>query len=81
MARTVDVPTLLLHSRGDRSVAVVEGRRLVTTMPNADFVILDDENHIFQPDTIGFKQATRAIDRFLQVFDRDSNTLESAGRG
>ncbi|MBU3028538.1 alpha/beta fold hydrolase [Paracoccus marinaquae] len=65
LAGTVATPALLLHSRGDRSVAAEEGRRLAALMPNAEFVLLDDDNHIFLPGTAGFDQATRAIDRFL----------------
>lgn len=65
IARQVAAPTLLLHSRGDRSVAVAEGLRLAANMPNAEIVILDDDNHIFLPDTTGFRQATAAIETFL----------------
>lgn len=42
-----------------------EGRRLAALMPNAEFVMLDDENHIFLPGTIGYRQALNAIDDFL----------------
>lgn len=66
LAHEVATPALLLHSRGDRSVASEEGRRLAAAMPNAELVLLDDDNHIFLPGTSGFDQATRAIDRFLR---------------
>ncbi|AUH66999.1 alpha/beta fold hydrolase [Paracoccus zhejiangensis] len=73
MAKEVTTPSLLLHSRGDRSVAADEGRRLAAAMPNADLVLLEDDNHIFLPGTTGFGQATSAIDRFL--FDLGLSTL------
>ncbi len=68
IAKTVCAPTLLLHSSADRSVSVTEGRRLASFMPNAEFVVLDDENHIFLPNTIGYHQATKAIENFLSKF-------------
>lgn len=68
IAREVTSPAVLLHSRGDRSVAMAEGRRLASILPNAEFVMLDDDNHIFLPGTLGFNQATEAIDNFLSAF-------------
>ncbi|MEZ5478887.1 MAG: alpha/beta fold hydrolase [Thiolinea sp.] len=68
LARSVTAPTLLIHSRGDRSVNVQEGLRLAAQMPQAELVILDDDNHIFLPGTLGYTQAIRAIDDFLASF-------------
>ncbi len=65
IAGKVMVPTLLLHARGDRSVAASEGRRLGACMPNAEIVLLEDDNHIFLPNTLGFEQAIGAIETFL----------------
>ncbi len=65
IAKDVVVPALLLHSRGDRSVAAAEGLRLAAIMPNAEIVLLEDDNHIFLPGTIGFRQALEAIQGFL----------------
>jgi pimeloyl-ACP methyl ester carboxylesterase len=75
IAEDVSVPTLLLHSRGDRSVAAAEGRRLAAVMPNAEIVLLEDDNHIFLPGTIGFRQALAAIRAFLSR----QGTCSSAG--
>lgn len=72
IARRVTAPTLLLHSRGDRSVALAEGLRLASNMPNAEIVILDDDNHIFLPGTTGFRQATAAIEAFLPAPRRET---------
>lgn len=65
IAGEVTAPTLLLHARGDRSVASAEGTRLAATMPNAEIVLLDDDNHIFLPGTAGYRQAIQAICTFL----------------
>ncbi|WP_133123082.1 alpha/beta fold hydrolase [Zhengella mangrovi] len=66
MAREVTAPTLLLHSRGDRSVSCDEGRRLAAVMPNSAISFLDDDNHIFLPRTTGYRQALVAISKFLE---------------
>lgn len=42
----IAVPTLVLHSRGDRMISFDEGRLLAATIPAATFVALDSENHI-----------------------------------
>ncbi len=41
----VSVPTLVLHSRGDRAVPFEEGRLLAAGIPGARFVPLESENH------------------------------------
>lgn len=66
IAAQVTAPTLLVHSRGDLSVAAEEGRRLAATMPDAEIVLLDDDNHIFLPGTTGYRQACMAMDAFLR---------------
>ena len=65
IAKDVVVPAQLLHSRGDRSVAAAEGRRLAAIMPNAEIVLLEGDNHIFLLGTLGFRQAIEAIQSFL----------------
>jgi DNA-binding SARP family transcriptional activator/pimeloyl-ACP methyl ester carboxylesterase len=42
----VQVPTLVLHARGDGVVPFAEGRLIATTIPGARFVPLDSRNHI-----------------------------------
>lgn len=67
-ARAIECPVLLTHSRGDRAVDIAEGNRLAGMITNSEFNILDDENHIFLPDTRGFEQALSAMERFLDKF-------------
>lgn len=45
-ARALDVPTLVMHSRGDMRVPFEEGRRLAALIPGARFVALESNNHV-----------------------------------
>lgn len=73
-ARRIPHPVLLLQSRGDRAVDCAEGIRLAAMMRNAQFVLVDGDNHIFLPDSQGIVQALDAIDAFL---DRHRAKVES----
>ena len=42
----VQVPTLVIHRRGDARQPFEEGRRLAAMIPNAQFVALDGRNHV-----------------------------------
>jgi pimeloyl-ACP methyl ester carboxylesterase len=42
----LDVPTLVLHARGDARIPFAEGRRAATAIRGARFVPLDSRNHI-----------------------------------
>jgi pimeloyl-ACP methyl ester carboxylesterase/DNA-binding CsgD family transcriptional regulator len=46
LARRVDVPTLVLHARGDAAVPFEEGRWLASLIRDARFVPLDSDNHV-----------------------------------
>ena len=46
LARQLDLPTLVLHPRGDARVPYEEGRRLAALIPGARFVTLDSRNHV-----------------------------------
>jgi DNA-binding CsgD family transcriptional regulator len=46
LARTVMVPTLVMHARDDAVVAFDEGRNLASLIPGAKFASLDSANHI-----------------------------------
>ena len=45
-AAALQVPTLVMHSRGDARVPFDEGRRLAALIPGARFVPLDSDNHV-----------------------------------
>lgn len=59
------VPTLVLHSKGDRRIPVGTGRELATTIPNAQFIGLDSDNHLLLGRENASKAFTAAIDQFL----------------
>jgi pimeloyl-ACP methyl ester carboxylesterase/DNA-binding CsgD family transcriptional regulator len=42
----IQVPTLVLHSRGDAAIPISEGRIMASGIRNAQFVELDSRNHI-----------------------------------
>lgn len=42
----INIPTLVMHCRGDAVVPFEEGRRLAASIPNARFVPLDGNNHL-----------------------------------
>jgi len=45
-AAQLDLPVLVIHSRGDARVPFDEGRRLAATIPGARLVTLDSANHV-----------------------------------
>lgn len=61
----VNVPTLVIHSRGDQRIPLSIGRELAATIPGAQFVGLESNNHLL----IGRESASEifvaAIRRFL----------------
>src|SRR5690606_31255573 len=46
LARQLDLPVLIMHSRGDSSVPFEEGRHLAALIPGARFVPLESDNHV-----------------------------------
>lgn len=60
IARSLTVPTLVLHARGDARVPFDEGRRTASHIPGARLVGLDGASHILQ-------QGEPALDQFLDA--------------
>ena len=61
-AATLQVPTLVMHSRGDIAVPYEEGRLLAATIPGARFVALESANHVLlegEPAWAAFLDALR----------------------
>jgi pimeloyl-ACP methyl ester carboxylesterase/DNA-binding CsgD family transcriptional regulator len=64
VAPRVNVPTLVLHARGDRAVPVDEGRLLAAAIPGARLVLLESANHILladEPAWLAFVSEARAF--------------------
>ena len=58
----VTVPTLVLHARGDQRIPLATGREIAATIPNAEFVMLDSDNHLLlgrEPASAEFVDAVR----------------------
>jgi pimeloyl-ACP methyl ester carboxylesterase/DNA-binding winged helix-turn-helix (wHTH) protein len=65
VARTIDVPTLVLHARYDRRVPFSEAREAAAVIRNSRLVSLDTANHLFLPDEPAWATACREIDAFV----------------
>ncbi|MDA8708767.1 alpha/beta fold hydrolase [Hellea sp.] len=61
----VDVPTLVIHSRGDQRIDWTVGRDIATAIPNAEFLTLDSENHLLLEGEPAAKQFLSAVREFL----------------
>lgn len=64
-ARSLAVPTLVLHSRLDGVVPFDLGRQLAGVIPDAEFVPLDSRNHLLVEEEPAWPVLLAALDRFL----------------
>ncbi len=58
----VEVPTLVLHSKGDRRIPAAVGRDLATDIPGAEFLGLESDSHLLlgrEPASGDFVEAVR----------------------
>jgi pimeloyl-ACP methyl ester carboxylesterase/DNA-binding CsgD family transcriptional regulator len=67
---TLDVPTLVLHSRGDRMNSFVYSRFLAAELPDARLVALESDNHIVLEDEPAWPVFVREVADFLGVAPR-----------
>jgi len=72
----LDVPTLVLHARGDRMNDFERGRELATRIPGARLVTLESENHILLEDEPAWPVFLGEVTRFLEP-DRDARPTGS----
>jgi pimeloyl-ACP methyl ester carboxylesterase/DNA-binding CsgD family transcriptional regulator len=63
VAARVEVPALVLHRRGDRTVPISRGRELASLLPNARFVPLSGDAHVPWKDDQ--REVFRALAGFL----------------
>jgi pimeloyl-ACP methyl ester carboxylesterase/DNA-binding winged helix-turn-helix (wHTH) protein len=64
--RRVDVPTLVMHSRGDALVPMKDGIELATGIRGARFVALDSDNHVLLAGEPAWRRFEREVDVFLE---------------
>ncbi|GAA1980749.1 alpha/beta fold hydrolase [Microbacterium pumilum] len=72
----LDLPTLVVHSRGDRMVDFARARHLASNIAGARLVALDSENHIVLADEPAWPVFLREVTDFLAP-DRVSGGVES----
>jgi pimeloyl-ACP methyl ester carboxylesterase/DNA-binding CsgD family transcriptional regulator len=65
VARSLHVPTLVLHARDDAITPFEEGRLLAALIPGAQFVPLDGRNHVLLDDEPAWQQFLAAVRGFL----------------
>jgi pimeloyl-ACP methyl ester carboxylesterase/DNA-binding SARP family transcriptional activator len=65
-AHSIDLPTLILHSRGDQAFSFAEAEDLHTLMPGSRLVPLDSSNHILQADEPAFATFIKEVRTFLE---------------
>jgi pimeloyl-ACP methyl ester carboxylesterase/DNA-binding CsgD family transcriptional regulator len=61
----LDLPTLVLHSRGDQVTDFKKGRLLAATIPGARLVTLESNNHIVLGDEVAWPVFVREVEAFL----------------
>ena len=64
-APRVTTPTLVLHARDDRVVAVDEGRLLAALIPDARLVLLESANHLLLADEPAWARFLSEVRAFL----------------
>jgi pimeloyl-ACP methyl ester carboxylesterase/DNA-binding CsgD family transcriptional regulator len=65
LAPELDVPTLVLHVRGDGRIPFEEGRRVAAGIRGARFVPLEGRNHGLLPEDLAFEPFLEEVRRFL----------------
>jgi pimeloyl-ACP methyl ester carboxylesterase/DNA-binding CsgD family transcriptional regulator len=68
----VNVPTLVMHARGDARIPFEQGRLLAAEIPNARFVSLESRNHILTENEPSWA-------RFCEIFNDSMGLAPAAG--
>lgn len=61
----LNVPTLVLHSRGDQRIPLATGRELAASIPGAEFLGLASANHLLLGEELASKAFLAAVRAFL----------------
>ncbi len=73
LAVKLDVPTLVLHAKGELRIPFSEGRRLATLIPNSRLVTLDSRNHILLQTEPAWRHFLSEVRAFLGVDTPDEH--------
>ena len=76
----LDLPTLVLHGRGDQVVPFKKGRYLAASIPGARLVALESKNHIVLGDEVAWPVFVREVEAFLAP-DRTSGSPTGSAEG
>ncbi len=75
-AGRIRVPVLLTHRREDMLIPIEAGMEAARIIPDAQFLALEGQNHVFLP---GEREGERAFEATLAFFDKDrSATISTA---
>jgi len=66
------VPTLVMHRRGDAAVPFEAGRAFASMVPNARFVPLEGDNHLYLDGEPGIQDFIRNVEEFLRTSEKAS---------
>ena len=69
------VPTLVLHRRGDQAVPFEAGRELASLIPDARFVPLEGDNHLYLDGEEGMQAFFQAVTEFLSEGEEQAKPL------
>lgn len=61
----VSVPTLVIHSLGDRRIPVTTGRDIAAAIPNAEFLGLDSDGHLLLGREPASQVFVKAVSEFI----------------
>ena len=78
IAPTLNIPVLVLHSRGDLRVPFEEGRRLAALIPDARFVPLESRNHLLLEAEPEFGHFVSEVEAFLDADAADADRKPAA---
>lgn len=65
LLETLDVPTLVLHSRDDAVQPLEQGRQLASRIAGAEFALLESRNHIVLPQEKAWPILFERLERFI----------------
>lgn len=63
----VRVPTLVIHSAGDRRIPLSSGREIAASIPNAEFVSLNSDNHLLIENEPAAQEFVDAVRQFIST--------------
>lgn len=69
LAAQINIPTLIMHARGDLRIPIEEGQLLASLIPGARFVALESNNHILLESEPAWQRFLFEVEHFLRTQD------------